>query len=62
MTMKIHHPVSGEVLLNQTSTVVAVRPQPFEDYSVHIRFDDVLDETALQEIVDLPLAEIQDPN
>jgi len=59
MNMKIHHPVSTKELLNQTSTVVAVRPQPFEDYSVHIRFDHMLDEKTLQEIVDLSSAEIK---
>jgi len=60
MNMKISHPVSTQELLNQTTTVVALRRQPFEDYSIHIEFDDVLDDKALQEIVDLPLAEIRD--
>lgn len=56
VNMKIHLRASSEELLNQTSTVVAVRRQLSEDYSIHIRFDETLDKKTLQEIVDLPLA------
>jgi CRP-like cAMP-binding protein len=54
---KLYHPTSKDELLNRDSTVVAVRLQPFEDfsanlddYSIHTKFDAVLDGKTIKTI------------
>ena len=50
MNVKLYDPVGKKKLLDENGTVVAVRSQPFEAYSIHIKFDNALGRMKLEAI------------
>ena len=50
MNVKLYDPVGRKKLLDGNGTVVAVRSQPFEAYSIHIKFGSALDKMKLEAI------------
>jgi hypothetical protein len=54
LNLKLGLPAGGRLQkVDRDGTVVAVRSQPFDDYSVHVRFDDMLGEDAVEEMARL---------
>ena len=51
LNMKFILPTGGsEEKIDQNGTVVAVHSHPFDDYSVHIKFDAMLSEKVVEEV------------